>query len=81
MLGHFCVLKNAPAFVFLENLGQHFFLRFTLEGLENTQCSRKRKHYLNRKEQMTLITLSLKLIDQNTKPTLVNFNNISQGMR
>ena len=29
-LGHFYVLKNAPAFGFLENLGQHFFfVRFT----------------------------------------------------
>ena len=26
-LGHFYVLKNAPAFVFLENLGQHIFFR------------------------------------------------------
>ena len=28
MLGHFCVLKNAPALVFfLENLGHHIFFR------------------------------------------------------
>ena len=37
--GHFYVLKNAPAFVFLENLGQHIFFRdlltFSTKGEEN----------------------------------------------
>ena len=34
-LGHFFMLKNAPDFVFLENLGQHFFFQDLLTFRNN----------------------------------------------
>ena len=34
-LGHFYVLKNAPALGFLENLGQHIFFRDLLTFSSN----------------------------------------------